>query len=1154
LSSFHDDGGVPVPLTIESLMLDVGRALAPLEQRLRDGEIALLFAEIGLPSSGAVLGVQAVGDAAGQAASALGDLPEALADLATAVEAGDGLRIAAAVGETAPILAAFQGAVEAVAGAVRAAAAQAGPGRAEVEAFAAELAQRLFGYALATYLEQAKPLAGHLLKFLGVLESTPLAATPATPAHVRRVFHLDRVNALLDDPVVTLTELYGWGTPDFDWRLVLRRLSVFLDSVAPFAFVQPGPPPFLRVVAVDIGITDDLTPGVQAVLRIATAQGAQLSVPIGGTLALIARADAALEEEAALQLLPPARLRVVTPASEVRGAVRFGLQAPPSDTDPPVVAVGTAGGSRIQARTVRVSVGADLDWNAADGHADGAFVIEATVEGGTVVLSLAGADGFLRSILPEGPIELNADVRLEWSSATGWHFHACTGLALDVPVFFRAGPATVSSLHLGLHTDGPGVGLELSCSVSAELGPASLAVERTGADVLLSAPSGGGNLGALDLTVAFRPPSGVGLVVEAGPAGGGGFLGFDPGRGEYAGAVELQLGKIGVKAVGVLSAGPGDWSLLLLLYAQIPRIQLGFGFTLEGIGGLIGVQRGVDLPQLIAGMRNGAFDDVLFPPDPVGDAPRILGRLGTLFPVRSGALTIGPMADVHWGKPLILTARLAVLLQLDNALGSAGGPLALARVVLIGQVRVAVGPTEEDPYARVVLLIVDVSGFWDLADRRYGFVAALRDSTVAGIDITGGLGVWGEYGDRPRFLLAAGGFNPRFQDVPAQLRGALDRLGASFSVGRFALVLAGYFALTPATIQAGLNLRATATIGSVGLAGDIGVDVLIYRRPRTRFIADFHVIVEVSYRGHTLAGVKVTGTIEGPSRWHLAGKATFSILWWDISVPFDESWGTPAPLLTELADVAALLAAELAKPENWSAQLPAGAGALVTLAPRRGDPAPRAHPLGAFVFAQQVAPLGLTLEKFGDSAVAGPARFDIESVTVAGRPVTRPGPVQEHFARAQFLEMSEEDRLTRPGFEAMDAGVEFSSAAFETSAAPVRSDLGYETRYLDLAAGQTRDGPGAGTAALDYDLIQGFARYGAAGRAPQRAADQMDAVRLPIAVSAPPVAAADRRTLHAVPLAGPPTTAQMIIEQRIRRAAAAGAQLVEAFELAGARP
>ena len=32
---------------------------------------------------------------------------------------------------------------------------------------------------------------------------------------------------------------------------------------------------------------------------------------------------------------------------------------------------------------------------------------------------------------------------------------------------------------------------------------------------------------------------------------------------------------------------------------------------------------------------------------------------------------------------------------------------------------------------------------------------------------------------------------------------------------------------------------------------------------------------------------------------------------------------------------------------------------MVTLAPRRGDPAPLAHPLGRFVFSQQVAPLGL---------------------------------------------------------------------------------------------------------------------------------------------------------------------------------------------------
>ncbi len=141
-------------------------------------------------------------------------------------------------------------------------------------------------------------------------------------------------------------------------------------------------------------------------------------------------------------------------------------------------------------------------------------------------------------------------------------------------------------------------------------------------------------------------------------------------------------------------------------------------------------------------------------------------RLRQLFPMRRNTLTVGPMVDVHWGKPVIITARLAVLIQLDNALG--GGPLAAVQ----GRRRRAAarrrrgdrgGPGRPGPRARSSTS----SGFWDLAEKRYGFLAALRDSSVAGIDLTGGLAVWGEYGDHPSFLLAAGGFNPRFKDVPA---------------------------------------------------------------------------------------------------------------------------------------------------------------------------------------------------------------------------------------------------------------------------------------------------------------------------------------------------------------------------------------------------
>ena len=112
----------------------------------------------------------------------------------------------------------------------------------------------------------------------------------------------------------------------------------------------------------------------------------------------------------------------------------------------------------------------------------------------------------------------------------------------------------------------------------------------------------------------------------------------------------------------------------------------------------------------------------------------------------------------------------------------------------------------------MLLLNIDVLGFWDLAEKRYGFLAALRDSSVAGIDLTGGLPVWGEYGNHPRSssppvastLASRTSLRPWAAASPAE---------ASFSVGRFDLTLTGCFAVTPATIQAGLNLHASARSG-----------------------------------------------------------------------------------------------------------------------------------------------------------------------------------------------------------------------------------------------------------------------------------------------------------------------------------------------------
>ena len=144
------------------------------------------------------------------------------------------------------------------------------------------------------------------------------------------------------------------------------------------------------------------------------------------------------------------------------------------------------------------------------------------------------------------------------------------------------GPLTLDRYELSIGTSGGGVAAGLGIAATLALGPVELSVAGVG--VRAAVEPGPGNLGAADLALRATPPNGVGVVIDAEVVRGGGFVQRDA-AGEYVGALELQLGKIGVKAIGVLSTGPGDWSLLLLLYAQIPPVQLGFGFTLEGIGG-----------------------------------------------------------------------------------------------------------------------------------------------------------------------------------------------------------------------------------------------------------------------------------------------------------------------------------------------------------------------------------------------------------------------------------------------------------------------------------------------------------------------------------------------------------------------------------------
>ena len=831
--------------------------------------------------------------------------------------------------------------------------------------------------------------------------------------------------------------------------------------------------------------------------------------------------------------------------------LKFGITS--GTADEPTLRLGEPNETRLD--IYRLEFGIDV-WKEKAGF-------HAALRDAELVIAPGKGDSFLRTIAGDGA-KLKFSVGIIADTDGGFRLDGGTKASATLPVGRSiAGVLTVHHVEIGLGRSSTGgdLGLELSGAFTAHLGPFSVVVDRLGFQ-LDADRRDDGNFGSFHLDLGFKAPNGLGLLLDTSVLKGGGYLYADPANNEYAGAFELLLfGKFGIKAIGVLTTRPNDWSLLLLIFIQFPIPTPAPGFTVFGVGGLIGVQHGIDLAQLIAGMKTKAFDDILFPDNPVGDAPRILNRLRTVFPLTPRAFTIGPMFDMGWGTPKrIVFIRVGLLIQMANVFGSGDGEFAFSQIVLIGQLRVEIGPTKQDATITVVKLVVDIVGFWDLDKKRYGFIARLRDSKIAKIDITGSLAVWGEYGAKPRFLLAAGGFNPRFKDVPTEIGGVLDRLGAAFKVGRFSLTLTGYFALSPGTIQFGVNLAAKATIGPVGLTGDIGFDALIYREPTTHFLVDFHIKAAVTFKGHSLAGVKVEGTIEGPGLWHVKGKVTFSILWWDIDKSFDETWGTADEATITQTSVVGLLTTELNRRENWTAQLPAGGEAMVTIASRPGELATLAHPLGRFTFSQRTVPLGLSMEKFGEGGIDGPSRFDVTGMRVgdAGLDATERVAVRDHFPRSQFLEMTEEDRLTRASFEEMDAGVEFSSAAYSVSESAIWADMEYETAYLDIDPRRfngTRRDSALRRVALDMSLVSILAGHGAAARAPQRLDERNKAkTGSRVDLSPAPLAAAERMVFTvdpAVSLGGQARTVEMIAEQQFRPADEERSQLVEEFELAG---
>ncbi len=1016
---------------------------------------------------------------------------------------------------------------------------------------ASELPRRLLDFMIVSGVMATVPALGHALFLLGVFTTQSVAEdqTNYVSAHEQATVAYERLGALLSDPGKTLATDYSWGSSQFDAERLLNGIGSVLHGVgarsvltdmeagveqrldnAPTA-TDTGPTPQLLVdltrasgpEAVDVlasihrrrpTAADGSDTGVELAL---SARGSVTErIPLVDPIALVIETAIDIEEGIGIVIRPAGvsvRGGLVTgDLQDITGEITVGVEIGAAGADPIRLLVVDGGTSFVfQLAYVNVGIATPDLTN---------LTLGLGMQGAQLAVTTGQADSFLSSVLPASMMA-KFDFGLVWSRLHGLQLKGSGSLEVDIPLNVDFGPIELNSLTVALGGGSDGsADVTLGVSGGFALGPIAATVQNIGVIAELSQQDGG-NLGPIQLDLKFKPPDGAGLEIEAGPVGGGGFMSFDDSQKQYAGILELLIPELSLTVIGLVTTrmpdGSNGFSMLVIVAVELPPIQLGMGFTLNKIGGLLGVNRGMNTDALQAGLKSGTLDSIQFPHDVVANAPKIINDIKTVFPVAVGQYVFGPMVGVGWGTPSLVTLDLGLILELPHPL----------RLVILGKLGVAL-PVPDDA---IVLLQIEVLGIFDFDQKTISIDGTLGDSRIVTFPVSGDMALRASYGSSPSLAMSSGGFNPQFQPPP-NFPAHMDRIGIALADGdNPRLRLEAYFAVTSNTVQAGARLdlfveKDLGLLGDFSVAGELYFDALIKLQP-FQIIIDLGAQLEVQRNGSDFCSVALSMTLSGPRPWHAWGKGTVNVLGTDHSIPFNVTIGPsdPPPPLPPANPGPDLLTA-LQTPGNWSAKLPTGAGAMVALANADGDAANGGvstklvlHPAGQATVRQRVVPLDVQISTYGHQPVAGgPTTYAISSVSDATGSLGKTA-VQDMFAPADFFALTDDQKLSRPGFEPMDSGIAITSDVLSAGPA-VTAAYGYATEVIDQAASsQPVKLPKTTVSAA---VAAALARQSSAARVPSRTKGdgRFPAPGTPVKLSEPAYALSSRSTLQAVGATG----------------------------------
>jgi len=619
------------------------------------------------------------------------------------------------------------------------------------------------------------------------------------------------------------------------------------------------------------------------------------------------------------------------------------------------------------------------------------------------------------------------------------------GFKKIVKIHKKLGPITLQEAHFiipelkELAKKGEFI-FDCRINVSGEFGPFFTTVNQLGIGISLKKGQG-----VKDLDIGFKPlpPNEAGFNINLSGVSGGGVIKHFPEDYSYSGNLNLNLQAIDLIATAIITTRlpnnkPGFSMLVSISVLFNPAIQLSFGFTLVGVGGLIGVNRTMKVDALRERLATGAINSIMFPEDPIENADRIISDLMAVFPPKEKHFIIAPFLRIGYGTPSIIELDLGVLIEFPFK----------GRIILLGSLGIYL-PAKNAPLAEIH---IDVMGDFNFAAKYIRVDGRLRDSHIVGIPLTGGFAFLLDWGDRPAFLFSIGGYHPRYKK-PARFR-EIPRLAAVIKKGDELVISCEYYqAITSNTFQIGFAANLAASFQGARVEGYFGFNVLLMFDP-FYFEADIGFSVSVKYKGKLLAGIDLYFGLMGPAPWIASGYAKIKLFKWiEFTVDFRITWGKKKHEPKVLVPAEGLLLKtkeSLAASQNWTTRLPADFITSEYLRPSEEilSEGLVMHPNGFLEVRQTVLPFNHPIQKFGHADVPKNPVFTIQdAVEIGANEIGEESfsPLMEMFARGQFQEIASAQKLSTKDFELFEAGRSFGKGDAGSF------DLGTEAEHANSA-------------------------------------------------------------------------------------------------------